>query len=79
MDQASQDTFQDLDARIEDGSSVFEGRVPAEIGAMLKQALDRAMEWADAQERDGRGQYETGETGRDASAEASEANIENVD
>ncbi|MCC5885573.1 MAG: DUF222 domain-containing protein [Gammaproteobacteria bacterium] len=33
----------------DDGSLVFEGRVPAEIGAMLQQALDRAMEWADAQ------------------------------
>ena len=33
----------------EHGSLVFEGRMPAEVGAMLQQALDRAMEWADVQ------------------------------
>jgi len=33
-----------------DGSLLFEGQVPAEIGAMLQQALDRAMAWANAQE-----------------------------
>jgi len=29
----------------EDGSLVFEGRLPGEVGAMLLLALDRAMEW----------------------------------
>ncbi len=29
----------------EDGSLVFEGRLPAEQGAMLRLALERAMEW----------------------------------
>jgi hypothetical protein len=29
----------------EDGSLVFEGRLPAEVGALLLKALDRAMEW----------------------------------
>ncbi len=71
----------------EDGSLLFEGRVPAEIGAMLKQALDRAMEWADAQERDGRdahngrdergerGDCETSDARQDDSAESSDLTI----
>lgn len=29
----------------EDGTLIFEGRLPAEQGALLLQALDRAMEW----------------------------------
>ena len=29
----------------EDGSLIFEGRLPAEQGALLLQALDRAMDW----------------------------------
>ncbi len=29
----------------EDGTLVFEGRLPADLGAMLIQGLDRAMEW----------------------------------
>ncbi len=31
----------------EDGTLVFEGRLPADQGALLVQALDRAMEWLD--------------------------------
>ena len=63
----------------EDGSLVFEGRVPAEIGAMLKQALDQAIEWADGQQRDDRGESQTGEAGRDDSEESSEVTTGDVE
>jgi len=55
----------------EDGSLLFEGRVPAEIGAMLQQALDRAMEWADAKERDGRDGSTASQDGRVAPPDCS--------
>ena len=42
-----------LDYRVQaDGSLCFEGRVPAEVGAMLMQALDRALEWIDQDARE---------------------------
>jgi len=46
----------------EDGTLVFEGRLPADQGALLIQALDRAMEWL------GRGFDETPQTVRRADA-----------
>ncbi len=50
-----------LEYRIQDdGSLSFEGRVPAEVGAMLVQALDRALEWMDQEVR------EAGGTGNDS-------------
>lgn len=46
-------THRHLDYRVQgDGSLSFEGRVPAEVGAMLMQALDRALEWMDQDARE---------------------------
>ena len=43
-----------LEYRVQDdGSLSFEGRVPAEVGAMLLQALDRALEWLDQDAHEG--------------------------
>ena len=43
-----------LEYRVQDdGSLSFEGRVPAEVGAMLLQALDRALEWLDQEAHEG--------------------------
>ena len=53
-----------------DGSLLFEGQVPAEIGAMLQQALDRAMAWANAQEC---------QECQDDSAESSDVTIGNAE
>lgn len=63
-----------LEYRIQDdGSLSFEGRIPAEVGAMLVQALNRALEWMDQEEReaDGGGSDSAEARGSGASVEAS--------
>lgn len=40
-----------------DGSIVFEGRLPAELGALLLQALDRAAEWLRSEDHPGIGAH----------------------
>jgi hypothetical protein len=45
-------THRHLDYRVaEDGSVVFEGRLPAEQGALLLKALERASDWLRAEDR----------------------------
>lgn len=38
-----------------DGSVAFEGRLPAELGALLLQALERAQDWLRTEDHDGEG------------------------
>ncbi len=62
-----------------DGSVVFEGRLPAEQGALLLQALDRAVEWLRSEEREEPWRAFNGRTPEEAVPEKQQAHARRAD